>query len=134
MVYESNRHERLTDKLRIEFLELPKGGTYKSNDRLQKWFDFLNVSSEEGLSMLEKNTTNPNIIGKAVTVVRQMSADEKFLRDVQKREETLMNERSAISVAKKEGRERGRLEMRAELVAKLRSKGYTDEQIKELLS
>lgn len=57
--------------------------------------------------MLEKTTINPTIISKAITVVRQMSADEKFLRDVQKREETLMNERSAINTAKKEGREEG---------------------------
>jgi predicted transposase/invertase (TIGR01784 family) len=130
MVYETTRHEKLTDKLRIEFLELPKGSTYKSNDRLQEWFNFLNVTNEEGLDMLEKTTVNPTIIGKAITVVRQMSADEKFLRDVQKREETLMNERSALKIAKKEGRQ----EMESELIAKWKSKGLSDEQIQDLLN
>jgi predicted transposase/invertase (TIGR01784 family) len=133
MIYETNRHEKLTDKLRIEFLELPKGRTYKSSDRLQEWFNFLNVTNEEGLDMLEKTTVNPNIIGKAITVVRQMSADEKFLRDVQKREETLMNERSALYVAKNEGIQQGVLQRNAELAKRLKSLGYDDEKIKEIL-
>jgi DNA-binding transcriptional regulator YhcF (GntR family) len=80
--------------------------------------------------MLEKTTINPTIIGKAITVVRQMSADEKFLRDVQKREETLVNERSALKIAKKEGRQ----EMESELIAKWKSKGLSDEQIQDLLN
>jgi predicted transposase/invertase (TIGR01784 family) len=134
MVYETTRHEKLTDKLRIEFLELPKGSTYKSSDRLQEWFNFLNVTNEEGLDMLEKTTINPTIIGKAITVVRQMSADEKFLRDVQKREETLMNERSALKIAKKEGIQQGVLQRNAELIAKWKSKGLSDEQIQDLLN
>ena len=40
--------------------------------------------------MLEKNTTNSNIMHKAIAVVRQMSADEKLRRDIQKREETII--------------------------------------------
>ena len=61
--------------------------------------------------MLEKTTTNPNIMNKAITVVRQMSADEKFLRDIQRRKETIINERSALNYAKKEGKEEKTIEL-----------------------
>lgn len=57
--------------------------------------------------MLEKNTTNSNIMHKAIAIVRQMSADEKLLKDIQKREETIMNERSALNSAKKTRYSRG---------------------------
>lgn len=88
--------------------------------------------------MLEKNTVNPAIIGKAVAVVRQMSADEKLLYAIQKREETLMNERSALNSAKQQGIEQGieqgLKKKESELISKWRKKGYTEEQIQELLS
>lgn len=134
MIYETNRHEKLTDKLRIDFLELPKAKNTKTNAKLQEWLDFLNVTTEEGLEMLEKNTVNPTIIGKAVAVVRQMSADEKLLYAIQKREETLMNERSALNSAKQQGIEQGLKKKESELISKWRKKGYTEEQIQELLS
>ncbi len=130
MIYETKRHEKLTDKLRIDFLELPKAKKHKTNTKLQEWLDFLNVTTEEGLNMLEKNTVNPTIMHKAIAVVRQMSADEKLLMAIQKREETLMNERSALNSAKKQGM----AQKEAELIEKWRKKGYTEEQIKELLS
>lgn len=134
MIYETNRHEKLTDKLRIDFLELPKAKKSKKNTKLQEWLDFLNVTTEEGLNMIEKNTINPEIMCKAIAVVRQMSADEKLLRDIQKREETLMNERSALNVAKKQGIEEGIQKRDMELITKWKRKGFTDEQIKDLLS
>ncbi|MDE6708639.1 MAG: Rpn family recombination-promoting nuclease/putative transposase [Oscillospiraceae bacterium] len=134
MIYETHRHEKLTDKLRIDFLELPKAKDKTTNTKLQEWLDFLNVTTEEGLEMLEKNTVNPAIMHKAVAVVRQMSADEQLLRAIQKREETLMNERSALNTAKRQGIEQGLKEKETELIARWRKKGYTDEQIQELLS
>lgn len=88
--------------------------------------------------MLEKNTTNSNIMHKTIAVVRQMSADEKLLRDIQKREETIMNERSALNSAKKqgiqEGLEQGKQQATYEFIEKLKKNGFTDEQIKDLLN
>lgn len=95
----------------VDFLELKKAKQYKTDTQLQEWLDFLNVSNEEELDMLEKTTTNPNIMNKAITVVRQMSADEKFLRDIQRRKETIINERSALNYAKKEGKEEKTIEL-----------------------
>lgn len=53
---------------------------------------------------------------------------------IQKREEPPMNERSALNSAKKQGIEQGIAKRNAELIEKWKKKGYTDEQIKELLS
>ena len=91
MVMEKERHEILSDKFRIDFLELKKANK-SENKNLKEWLDFLSVTTEEGLDMIEKTTTNPDIICKAVAVVRKMSADEQFLFTVQKREETMLFE------------------------------------------
>ena len=50
--------------------------------------------------------------------------------ELEKREEALMEERHALKFAKNQGRE----EERNSLIAKWKSKGYTDEQIQDLLS
>lgn len=138
MIYETHRHEKLTDKLRIDFLELPKAKIHKATTRLQEWLDFLNVTTEEGLDMLEKNTVNPTIMCKAIAVVRQMSADEQLLRTIQKREETIMNERSALNSARQQGiqqgMQKGMQERDVQLITRWKAKGFTDEQIQELLS
>ena len=129
MIYETHRHAKLTDKLRIDFLELPKAKENKTNTKLQEWLDFLNVTTEEGLDMLEKNTVNPTIMHKAVAVVRQMSADEQLLRAIQKREETLMNERSALNSAKQQGA----TEKAKSIAERMRAKGYSEQEIKEII-
>ena len=46
----------------------------------------LNVTTEEGLNMMEKSTVNPKIMKKAVAVVRKMSADERLLFEIEKLE------------------------------------------------
>ena len=129
MIYETHRHEKLTNKLRIDFLELPKAKENKTNTKLQEWLDFLNVTTEQGLDMLEKNTVNPTIMHKAVAVVRQMSADEQLLRAIQKREETLMNERSALNSAKQQGA----TEKAKSIAERMRAKGYSEQEIKEII-
>jgi uncharacterized protein YdiU (UPF0061 family) len=45
-----------------------------------------------------------------------------------------MNERSALKIAKKEGIQQGVLQRNAELIAKWKSKGLSDEQIQDLLN
>ena len=90
--------------------------------------------------MLEKNATNPNTMGKVIAVVRQLSEEEKRLRDIQKREETLMNERYALNSAKKEGFQQGfqeglkqgKQQVIEEFIEKLKKNGFTDKQIKQI--
>lgn len=57
--------------------------------------------------MLERNAVANDAVRKAVAVVRKMSADERTLYEIEKREEALREEKSAISFATKKGIEQG---------------------------
>ena len=136
-ISEKDRSEILTDKFRIDFLELKKA-TKSKNPMLKEWLTFLSVTTEEELDMMISNTANPEIIGKAISVIRKMSADEKLLLDIQRREKAILDERSAINFAENTGIAKGKIEGKIErdneLIEKWRKKGYTESQIKELLS
>lgn len=173
-VYEKSLGFPLSDKLRMDFLELPKVDKFKPKDnKLTEWLKFLRATTEEELNIVKTNTKNP-AIDKAICTVHKMSSDEKLLYEIQKREETLANERSALSVAKMmgheiglaegheiglaeghkiglaegheiglaegleagraEGLEAGRKEAQESLMAKLKAKGFSDEQIQDFLS
>lgn len=75
---------------------------------------------------------------KTVAVVRKMSADERTLYEIEKREEALREEKSAISFATKKGIEQGiqqgATQERNAMIARLKSKGFTDKQIADLLA
>ncbi len=63
---------------------------------------------------------------KTVVIMHQMSAEEEAQEIARLREKAIRDERSAMNYARREGRE--------EVISKLRSKGFTDEQIKDLLN
>ena len=74
---ERERHEILTDKCAIHFLELRK--TRKNSDMddgLMQWMRLIDAETREELDMLDQVGTEP--IKKAVYTVYQMSADEKM--------------------------------------------------------
>ncbi|MBR6923234.1 MAG: Rpn family recombination-promoting nuclease/putative transposase [Oscillospiraceae bacterium] len=100
LVSEKDRAEMLTDKFRIDFLELKKAGNSK-NPMLKEWLKFLSVTTEEELDDMNTTTINPEIIGKAIAVIRKMSADEKLLYEIQQREKAILDERSALNYAEK---------------------------------
>ena len=75
--------------------------------------------------------TQPN---KTIVMLRTLSADEKTKQEIYYRSKRLHDEASALSSARAEGLAEGRADMQNELIEKWRKKGYTDEQIKELLS
>lgn len=108
-ISEKDRSELLTDKFRIDFLELKKASK-SSNPMLKEWLTFLSVTTEEELDMMNSNTANPEIIGKAIAVIRKMSADEKMLLDIQRREKAILDERSAINFAENMGIAKGKIE------------------------
>ena len=68
----------------------------------------------------------------------KLPADEKLLLDIQRREKAILDERSAINFAENTGIAKGKIEGKIErdneLIEKWRKKGYTESQIKELLS
>lgn len=63
---------------------------------------------------------------KAVVIMHQMSAEEEACEIARLQEKAIRDERSAMNYARREGRE--------EVLSKLRSKGFTDEQIQDLLN
>lgn len=115
---ETETYSELSDKLRIDFLELPKAKNCKDN-HLQEWLNFLSVTTEEGLHMLETKTTTSEHIRKAIAVVRKMSADEKLLLEIEKREDAIRDEASARAFERAQGKQEGKQE--GELLGKAKS-------------
>ena len=127
---EDTRNELLTNKCRIDFLELPKAEKDNSTQikRLRRWLRFLNLTTEEDADML--NEANDNAINKAVFILRKMSEDEKMQEEARIRERALHDEASFIQDALDEGMARGRAEGRAEGMAKGMAKGIEKERIR----
>ena len=69
-------------------------------------------------------------VNDTIVRIRQLSADEQLRRQAAMREKRLHDEQSALYGAKQEGRQQERNELRE----KMRKMGYTEEQIKDLLS
>ena len=61
----------------------------------------------------------------ARVILHEMSADEEMREIARLREKTILDERSAMNFARREGRE--------EALTKLREKGFTEEQIQDIL-
>jgi len=123
-ILETTRHTLLNDKLRMDFLELPKAKETKTRPDLQEWLDFLNVTTEEGLDMLETNKNTSPEVKKAVCVIKEMSADEKTLYEIEERKKWKRDEAAALAYARDEGIAKGR----AEGEAKGRAKGKAEER------
>lgn len=106
MFCDPNNHVVLSDKARISFIELPKIRNITPeqirNDERLAWAAFFNAKKEEDFDMLNETTKN-TAVQKAVTVIRQLSADERICEEARKREDALFNERSALSAHYKKG-------------------------------
>ena len=70
---------------------------------------------------------------KTTVILRELSADEQVREEACRREKRLHDEATALNHARKEGVAEGRSERDAELAEMWRKKGYTEEQIKDLL-
>ena len=77
---------------------------------------------------------------KTVVMFRELSADEKLRREAYYREKRLHDEATALGHARREGITIGKAEgivegvakSKAEITAKMRKQGYSEEQIKKL--
>ena len=133
-VREDKRHELLTDKLQIHFLELTKIKRISESDKtdrensLQLWLQLFKARSKGELDMLE--TTGTEAIKNGVKVIYSLSEDEKIREYVRQREKAEMDYRSDMSYAKAEGK----AEIDSVLIAKWKAKGMTDEEIADLLA
>lgn len=126
----------LSDKARISFIELPKirkitREQIKTDERIA-WAVFFNAKTKEEFDMLNETTNNVGV-QKAVTVIKELSADEKVREEARKRADALFNERSAMRSQLEKGRAEGRAEGEANIIAKMRESGMTEEQINSIL-
>ena len=136
-VFEEHRQELLTDKFRIDFLELRKAKDMKESgsmtDKKQMWMDFLNTNAEDD-ETLERLATEFPIMKKAVAVLRQMSADEKELYEIKQRGKAVRDEISARAYERQQSIQQGIEQERNAFITRLKKKGYTEKQIAEILS
>ena len=70
---------------------------------------------------------------KTTVISHELSADEKIREEARRREKRLHDEATALNHARSEGEARGREAERASIAETMRQKGYTEEQIKDLL-
>ena len=144
MLKEKERDEIMSDKLAIHFFELKKVGKFKRNKRMEDWLTLIDAETEGDLMAIQQSTSIPEI-QKTIVILREMSADEKIREEARRREKRLHDEATALNHARKEGIEEGRVKGREEGMAEgraeeratiaeiMRKKGYTEEQIKDLL-
>lgn len=120
----------MTDKFRIDFLELPKALKAAANttgDKLLDWLRFISASSDnkEVLKMLSEKSEPMH---KAVGVLVHLSEDEQARRDALRREMFLHDQAQREA----ENLERGREEGQTELIRKMCKAGMPIAQIAEI--
>lgn len=134
-VLENERNELLTDKFAIHFFELKKLGKNKKNKRMEDWLNLINAETEDELMAIQQSTDIQEVKD-TIVMLRRLSADEKIRAEAYYREKRMHDEASALGHAKREGRAEGlaegRFEERSDIISRMRSKGYTEEQIKDL--
>ncbi|MCF7952957.1 MAG: Rpn family recombination-promoting nuclease/putative transposase, partial [Spirochaetales bacterium] len=127
---------KLTDRLELVFLELPKAPTrraegLKGNDLQEKWTAFLKAESEEELKKLRNED---ELFAKAVETLVYVSEDEKirFMHDQERkaRLDYLTYIKSAKREATREGREEGLKEGHEEGRKEGLKEGSTQEKYK----
>jgi predicted transposase/invertase (TIGR01784 family) len=129
-IREKETNVLLTDKFRIDFLELKKARSLKlvGHDKKLEWMYFIGTESgnKEVLNMLSERNEN---IGKAAGVLMKLSADEKFRFEALAREKAIRDETSRIASAKKEGKLEGERDARMEIARNLISLGLPIDSI-----
>ncbi|MGN0181298.1 MAG: Rpn family recombination-promoting nuclease/putative transposase [Candidatus Ornithomonoglobus sp.] len=107
----------LTDKCAMYFFELPKlDKNYDAKNRRKLWMQLINAESEAELDMLDK--TQVPEIQDGVRIIYDLSADTLVREQARRREERLLEERSALSYARRQGRD--------DLLAALREMGIDE--------
>ena len=136
-IFEEHRQELLTDKFRIDFLELRKAKECKERgsmtNKKQMWMDFLNTNAEDD-ETLERLASGSPIMQKAVAVLRKMSADEKELYEIEQREKAVRDEISARAYERQQGIKQGIVQGKQDLISKMKKSGMSDEQIQKILA
>jgi predicted transposase/invertase (TIGR01784 family) len=131
-----NTCSQFSDALEINVLELPKLPKEPDSSQLWNWLCFLKSKREGEFAMIaEKSPT----IEKAVTVLKELSEDERTRLLYEEREKARRDERGRIKFAEKEGAKKQARETAVKAIQKNMSiadiadlTGLSQEEIEEL--
>lgn len=126
-IREDTEHIKYTDVLEWHLIELPKLPQNTDGTDLYQWACFINAEEKGELEMIAKGN---QYLESALETLEIISQDEKKRLAYTARQKALYDFNEQMS----ENYERGRMEERNALITKLKAKGMTTEQIKELLS
>ena len=120
------------DLLELHFFEISKALKGKCNDKKHKWLKFISTSNPQELEDF-KNANDDDFVEEGVKIVNTINADTRFKEIIQMIEDSEHERAHYIDMAERRGREAGHRERDNELIKIWKRKGFTDEQIKELL-
>ncbi|MGM9935942.1 MAG: hypothetical protein ACI38A_01220, partial [Candidatus Ornithomonoglobus sp.] len=93
------------------------------------WMQLINAESEVELDMLDK--TQVPEIQNGVRIIYDLSEDTLIREKARRREERLLEARSALIYARRQGIAEGEAKGRADLLAALRAMGIDEETLKK---
>jgi predicted transposase/invertase (TIGR01784 family) len=132
-IYENDRHELLTDKLSLHFFELNKiPHEIDPDNRKQLWLQFINAATEEEFDML-RNADVPEIKA-CVDKLFMINGDPEIKEQLRQHEKARLDYNTDIFCARAEGEAIGVAKGRAEIIAKLKRKGFSDAEIQNMIS
>ena len=123
----------MTDEIEICIIELPKvRREYEKNKNNEKaqWMMFLDNPNTKEVEDIVKNNEE---IKDAVVEVHKMTEDEKMRKLAELREKAIMDEKAIEKAGFKKGMEEGKLSERIKIINRLKEKGFSDEEIMEII-
>jgi len=101
-ILEVKRHTPLTDKLCLQYYELPKlSEVDDGDDELKLWLALFNAKTEEELAKLE--AMEVSVMKQAIGAYRHVTATDEFKELERLRSRARHNEASALGNARREG-------------------------------
>ena len=134
-ITDDETHERLTDLLEIQFLELDKLKKFTKESPITFWIEFFKNPYSEECKELYKFVPE---LKEAKEVFEAAKADPKKRKLIEEREAAIRNYAAAIAQSKEEGREEGITEgekigiEKGEKIGEARAQAKADEEKREM--
>lgn len=115
IIEDNERKIKLTDKLEIHIIELPKVRKMRKqikNDTLLQWMMFLdNPNDREVLKIMKTNKE----IEEAMKKLEEIQSDEELMRIIDLRKKAIWDENQGKYIAREEGKKEGKIEIAKKL-------------------
>lgn len=130
-IREDKRHTIYTDKFEFHVIELPKLPTTSDGTSIYDWAKFISTEDREGFKMLAKKNIYLDEAYKQLDIISQ---DQQKRLEYTARQKAIYDYNTLMEERFESGIRQGRQERDTQLIARWKAKGFTDKQIKELLS